>query len=335
MSEFLNLKKVELHCHLDGSLTFSGLEQLAREAGITIPHGEELAKRVQAAKDNDSLAEYLKCFDIPISLLRVKGSIKKAVCNVLEEVAKENVIYIELRFAPIPLENEAYSIREMIEEAIAGLQEGYAQFGVRGNIILCGMRHMSAEENIKILKVAREYLGNGVCAVDMAGSEAMFPIMLQRKFFEEAARLEIPFTIHAGECGSAASVRDAIALGASRLGHGIAIWNDRELLKECKRRHIPLEMCPISNMQTKASPSAKEYPFPLFYKEELPITINTDNRMVSNTNLLTEFQFLQEHYHVTPEDAIKLTCNAVDAAFTTDAVKQELWKQVMHGKNNH
>lgn len=328
MSIFHELKKVELHCHLDGSLPVCTIRKIAQEAGILLPEDNELLKCLQVDDEKNDLDSYLKCFDIPLMLLHTKGSIREAVLGVLEDVAKEQVIYTELRFAPLPLESESYSPKQMIEEAIDGLQEGYERFGVRGNLILCGMRHVPAEENARIIRLGREYLGAGVCAVDMAGSEAMFPITLQREFFREAKRLDMPFTIHAGECGSPSSVRDAIELGASRLGHGIAIWKDEELMKECRKSRIPLEMCPISNLQTGAAASVAEYPFPLFYRQGLNININTDNRLVSDTSLEKEFRFLQEHFGITMEDAVNLTLNAVDAAFASEDVKQELWRRV-------
>lgn len=322
------MKKVELHCHLDGSLPLPFIARLGAAMGLDLPEGEELASMVQVPRDNDSLDAYLKCFDLPLLLLKQRGSIRNAVIDVLEDAARENVIYTELRFAPLPLESSDYSCRDMIEDAIDGLKEGYRRYGVQGNMILCGMRHVSPEENMKILRVGRDYLGEGVCAVDMAGSEAMFPILLQSDFFREARRIDMPFTIHAGECGDPDSVRNALELGASRLGHGIAIWKDPELMKICRDRRIPLEMCPISNMQTKAASSVQEYPFPLFMKEGLLVTINTDNRQTSNTTLEQEFEFLQDNYNITPADMNHLTESAVEAAFASDQVKNDLLRQL-------
>jgi len=331
---FRDQKKVELHCHLDGSLPLPLLEELAQTfeknnaQAEHFPRGKELLRQVQVSSDNASLDEYLGCFGIPLTVLKCRGSIRESVLAVLEDVAKENVIYTELRFAPLPLEIDGYKTRDMIEDAIAGLEEGFRRFGVRGNMILCAMRHVPQEENLQLIHIGREYLGSGVCAVDIAGSEAMFPVTLHSEFFHEAKRLGMPFTIHAGECGDPASVRAAIDLGAARIGHGIAAAKDPELMKECLRRHIPLEMCPISNMQTRAVSSMDEYPFPLFYEEGLPITINTDNRQVSNTTLTKEFTFLRNRYSITEKDVTRLTLNAVEAAFTTDDIKHILWKEI-------
>jgi adenosine deaminase len=179
-----------------------------------------------------------------------------------------------------------------------------------------------------MLQSAAEYYNNGVCAVDMAGNEAAYPIMEQREFFEEARRLGIPFTIHAGECGSPQSIRDAVSLGAARIGHGIAAAKDLQLMQELSKRAIPLEICPTSNLQTRAVQSEAEYPFRLFYEKDLILTVNTDNRAVSGTNLTREWEWLNRQYGMDFEMARKLTRNALDAAFADDDTKQKVWRKL-------
>jgi adenosine deaminase len=188
------------------------------------------------------------------------------------------------------------------------------------------MRHRAAEENIAMLRAARNYLGEGVCAADLAGNEAAFPVLGQRAFFEEAKRLDIPFTIHAGECGSPESIRNALGLGASRIGHGIAAMKDEALMDELQRRQIPLELCPISNLQTRAVASKEEYPFRKFMDRGLKVTINTDNRTVSSTSLGQEFAWLEKEYDLTLDEARTLTANALDASFASDDVKQKIYR---------
>lgn len=315
MDQIQKIKKYDLHCHLDGSLSAVIIKKLAAAAGLKIPRGEALLRQIQVSGDCTSLKEYLEKFELPLSCLITAENFKTAVIDVLGEAAQENIVYMEIRFAPLLSVREQLSCREIIESSIDGVREAEKRFGVKSNLILCGMRHMPPEENAALVKTAREYLGNGVCAVDLAGDEAAFPVMKQAQMFHVAKQLGIPFTIHAGECGSSRSVRDAIELGADRIGHGIAAKNDKELVQYCASKKIPFEMCPTSNFQTKAVTTPEEYPFMEFLDAGIPVTINTDNRSVSNTTITKELQWLQEQYHITYGDMELLMRNAAEASF--------------------
>ena len=242
--------------------------------------------------------------------------IARAVLDVMKTAAAEQVTYLEIRFAPMLSVTENLSAREIIEGALKGLSMGKKQYGMDGNLILCGMRHMPVEENTRLVETAAEYYGYVVCAVDLAGDEAAFPVRQQAGRFKRAKELGIPFTIHAGECGSAQSIWDAIELGASRIGHGIAAAKDETLMRYCAEHEIPFEMCPVSNLQTKAVKSMEEYPFLKFLEAGIPVTINTDNRSVSNTSLTRELELLQGYYGIGDKVIEKLMDNARRAAFT-------------------
>lgn len=319
MDQIEKLKKYDLHCHLDGSLTETAIQKLAREAGILVPEALKLKESLQVQPDCQSLKEYLMKFDLPLSCLVTEESFRTAVIQVMEEAAKENVVYMEIRFAPLLSVHENLTADQIIRSASEGMKEGRRLTGVKGNLIICGMRHMCPEDNVKLVKTAREFLGAGVCAVDLAGDEAAFPVKGQSEMFQTAKKLGMPFTIHAGECGSAQSVWDAIELGASRIGHGIAAVKDRELMKVLAARRIPLEMCPTSNLQTKAVKSMQEYPFMEFLNEGIAVTVNTDNRMVSNTTVTKELELLKEYYHLSMGDLELLMENAKEAAFADAA----------------
>lgn len=328
MGTFDNLNKIDLHCHLDGSLSIETIRKLACNIQKELPPEEELLSKMQVRGGCGDLGEYLSCFEIPIPFLCTEQNFKDAVIGVLRDAGKERVVYMEIRFSPLMSAWSGLPFERMIAGALEGRKEGYEKYGVRSNLILCGMRHMPVEENIRMLRIGREFFREGVCGADMAGNEAAYPILEQKEFFEEAKRLEMPFTIHAGECGSAESVKNAAALGAKRIGHGIAARKDEAVMEECRRRGIALELCPISNLQTKAVSSEAEYPFSLFRERGLTLTVNTDNRMVSGTSLTREFEWLQEQYGITEEDAKKLTENALEAAFAEDDVKQEIWRKL-------
>lgn len=328
MGTFDKLKKIDLHCHLDGSLSIGTIRKLAQNLNRELPPKQELLSRMQVRDGCEDLGEYLKCFDIPLPFLCTEQNFKDAVVGVMRDARQENVVYMEIRFSPLMSAGSGVPYERMIAGAVSGLAEGREAYGMRGNLILCGMRHMPVEENIRMLRTGREFFREGVCGVDMAGNEAAYPILEQRAFFEEAKRLEMPFTIHAGECGSAESVRNAVALGAKRIGHGIAARKDERLMELCREKRIALELCPISNLQTKAVASKAEYPFELFRQKGLMLTVNTDNRMVSGTSLTREFEWLEKEYGITEEDAKEMTCNALEASFAEDDVKQEIWKEI-------
>lgn len=313
--DFSRLKKYDLHCHLDGSLSKRVILKLARMTGADLGNVEDLESRLRVREDCRSLKEYLEKFDLPLSCLTDQKCFTTAVTELMGDGAKENVVYMEIRFAPFLSVHESLNCKEIIEGALDGLKEGHRKYGTEGTLILCGMRHMPVEKNVELAKIAAEYRNDGVAALDLAGDEAGFPVTLHKEMFETAKKLGIPFTIHAGECGSVQSVKDAIAFGAKRIGHGIAIRKDQKLMEYCREHRIFLELCPTSNLQTKAIPSREDYPFMEFYRQGIPITVNTDNRTVSHTTITKELQLLETWYGLTYEDMEQLMKYAEEAAF--------------------
>ena len=166
-----------------------------------------------------------------------------------------------------------------------------------------------------MIRIAREYLGDGVCAADLAGAEAIYPMSEFMELFGQAKKLGMPFTIHAGECGNVQNILDSVEAGALRIGHGIAMRGNSEVQKMIREKGIGVEMCPISNLQTKAVESESQYPLREFLGNGIKVTINTDNRTVSNTTMTKELQFIQEHYRITDEEIRLMMINAVDTAF--------------------
>ena len=170
------------------------------------------------------------------------------------------------------------------------------------------------------------YLNKGVCAIDLAGDEGNYPLDDYYKYFELAKKRNIPFTIHAGECGRVENVTEAVECGAARIGHGIALRGHQEAMQFCAERRIGIEMCPISNLQTKAVSGWREYPIREFMDAGLWVTLNTDNRMVSNTSIAKEMEFVQQHYGITLEELVQFQENAAEVSFADDAMKHELLK---------
>ena len=318
--ELVALPKVELHCHLDGSLSRNFIEKrLGRKVSQ-----EELS----VSDDCRSLNEYLEKFDLPGQCLMDEEGLREAGYDVLRSMHQENVCYAEVRFAPLLSETSDMDCRKVIEAVIAGMNKGKQDFGVEYGIITCAMRHHSAEENLRMLQITREYLGDGVCAADLAGAEALYPMSEFMDVFETVKKLGMPFTLHAGECGNVQNIIDSVEAGAGRIGHGIAMRGHRELQSELAKQGIGIEMCPISNLQTKAVQSTAEYPLREFLDAGLKVSINTDNRTVSNTSLAKELEFVQKTYGVSDEEVRKMMQNAVETAFARDDVKERLQKKM-------
>ncbi|WP_069999004.1 adenosine deaminase [Cellulosilyticum sp. I15G10I2] len=317
------LPKIDLHCHLDGSMGIEAVrEQLARSEFL-LPD-DRLKDALQVSENCTSLTEYLKKFELPLKCLQTEKGLKAATLNLLKQAAAENIKYIEIRFAPLLSVNQTLDCRQVIESVVSGLQEGEKRYAVHGGIIVCAMRHHTAEKNIEMLKTARVLLGHGVCALDLAGDESAYPTQMQRELFYKAKQWDMPFTIHSGECGSVENVKEAIELGARRLGHGIALRKSEALIKLCRQKQIGIEMCPSSNLQTKAIDSWHDYPLELFLEKGLLATINTDNRTVSNTSITEELMLVYENMHYNKEVIINLLKNAAEVSFAKDHVKNEL-----------
>ena len=318
--DIIKLPKVELHCHLDGSLSQGFVEKrLGRPVGK-----EELS----VSDDCTSLAEYLEKFDLPGQCLRDEEGLEEAGYDVLRSMKQENVIYSEIRFAPLLSETEDMNCNKVIEAVLKGLERGKKDFGIEFGLIVCAMRHHSEEMNWRMIRTAREYLGSGVCAADLAGAEAIYPMSEFKNLFQNTYKIGMPFTIHAGECGSAQNIIDSVEAGAGRIGHGIAMRGHGDLIKELAGKGIGIEMCPISNLQTKAVAGPEEYPIREFLDGGLKVTVNTDNRTVSDTTMTKELEFIQKTYGIRDDEILCLMKNAADVAFATDSVKDKLYRMM-------
>ncbi len=321
------LPKIDLHCHLDGSIGIDMMRQLLISNELMIKE-EHLKEALQVSEKCTSLTEYLRKFELPLRCLQTEQGLKSAMVSLLKDAAAENIKYIEIRFAPMLSVNDQLSCKKVIESVIMGLKEGERQYNIHASIIVCAMRHHLVEKNMEMLKIARELLDSGICALDLAGDETAYPTKKQRELFYMAKKYDMPFTIHSGECGNIGNVKEAIELGARRLGHGIALRKSEDLISICKQKGIGIEMCPSSNLQTKAVDNWSTYPLELFLKKELMATINTDNRTVSNTSITHELTLIYEKMYQNKETIIKLLKNAVEVSFAKDNIKEEILRSL-------
>lgn len=317
-----NYGLIDLHLHLDGSLSIGSVRELAAMQGITLLESDgELKQKLQVSPDCRDLNEYLEKFSFPCSLLQRADAIAKSVENLASELKAQGLLYAEIRFAPQLHTELGLSQREVVAAAVEGLK----QSGFQGNLILCCMRgDRNEKENLETVTVAAEFLGKGVCAVDLAGAEALFPTAGFEELFHYAKERMVPCTIHAGEADGPESIKDALKFGARRLGHGVRCMEDRELVARLAREGIPLELCPTSNINTSIFEDIRQYPLLQLMDAGVKVTVNTDNMTVSGVTLRSEWEKLMEAFPLTREQVKRLLENAAEAAFATEETKKWL-----------
>lgn len=316
---------IDLHLHLDGSLSIASVKKLAALQNIPLPEDDLLHSILSVGPECRDLNEYLEKFDYPLSLLQTPEGIAMSVSNLLEELSVQGLMYAEIRFAPQLHLTKGLSQRQVVEAAISGLEDAPIPCG----LILCCMRMPDNKaENLETVRLAKDYLGKGVVAVDLAGAEAVFPTKNFSDEFALARELGVPYTIHAGEADGRDSIYTALEFGTKRIGHGIRAWEDPALLKTLAAEGITLECCPTSNLNTQIFQDLRDYPIRVMLEEGVRFTVNTDNMTVSNTTLAREWQLLMDHFPLEQSDVIRIFLNAVDAAFAPDDLKAELRKKI-------
>ncbi len=304
------MKKVELHLHLDGSLNVAYASKLC---GYDCRY--DLVSR-----DAPDLKSYLEKFDLPGELLEDYDAIVGFSYLLGKKLEEDNVIYAEIRFCPF-----FHDKKISVDRVITGIRVGLSRVhSVKTNLIFCMMRHFSFEENMKIVRLAQKYYGNGCVALDLAGDEANFKTKGFERLFDEVRKTGIPFTIHAGEADGAESVKDALSFGAKRIGHGIRCLEDDDVLRKVIENKICLEVCPNSNLDTKVVESYEAHPIKILDDVGCMITVSTDNRTVSEITLESEYNALMETFGYTNADMFRFNMNAIEAAFLSEEEKQEL-----------
>lgn len=318
---------IDLHLHFDGSLPVKSVWEQAKKQGINLQASsiEELREMMVCPANCQSLNEYLEKFDIPLSVLQTKEGIKECMEDLIAELISEGMIYAEIRFAPQLHLLKNLNQDEVVRAAIDGVESATAGQNIKVQLILCCMRGADNEDaNRKTVEMAAKYLGQGVCACDLAGAEALFKTENFADLFAYAAELGVPYTIHAGEADGPDSIKAALRFGAKRLGHGVRAVEDAALVTELMEEEVTLECCPISNIQTKAVASIEVHPIKELLYRGLKVTVNTDNRTVSQTTIAKEIQFLRDNLGLTVEEERQLYLNAAESAFLTQKEREGL-----------
>ncbi len=311
------LPKAELHCHLDGSVRPETLVDLAREHRVQLPKhtAEELAEymRVDDARD---LEDYLRRFDVTISVLQSEEALERVAYELAEDAAEDGVRYIEVRNAPLLNVVQGLTLVQAIEAPLRGLRKAENDFGITARFIVCGLRQFPPESSLEMAKLAVEFRNEGVVGFDLAGGEKGNPASRHAEAFRYARENNLAVTVHAGEGDGAESVREAVHIcGANRIGHGTRLIEDPDLTQYVNDRRIALEVCLTSNVQTRVTDSYAAHPFREYFDRGLNVTLNTDNRLMSATTLTDEYIYAAEHLGFTVEELAGIALNGFESAF--------------------
>ena len=323
--DFHSLAKTELHCHLDGSLSLPTIRQLAAMATIDLPASdEELKHHVTAPAHCENLLDYLEAFDYIRPLLQTKEALTLAAYDVAKQAALENVLYIEVRFAPELSMDQGLTVPEIIDAVCDGLRQAQDEFGIVAKALVCGMRQSNQELTSRILAEANQVRDQDFVGFDFAGDEHHYPPQAIDALIQQVKCYNRPMTLHAGECHCPANVVQSMAYGIKRNGHVTLLADEPELLKEFVKNGVTGELCLTSNLQTKAAATVEEFPYLKMKEAQAHISINTDNRTVSDTDLTKEYELYHRYFHTTPADFYQHNVDAIQASFASDKEKQEL-----------
>jgi len=324
MTEFQTWPKAELHVHLDGSLRPETVWELARSSRIRLPFDSlaELTRHLRVPR-RCTLPQYLQAFQHTVAVMQEREHLQRVAHEFLEDVAQDGVRYVEVRFAPSLHGRGALTMEQITEAVLAGLQEGQRKTGVIARLICCAMRQEPPALSEAVARVAVQYRLAGVVALDLAGPEVGYPAEPHRKAFEYALENDLHLTLHAGEACCPDNVVRAMDLGAHRIGHGTFICRDERVAKRVADSKIPLEVCPTSNLQISGFiDDYAAHPLHQYLRAGMVVTLNTDNRLMSNVTLSDEFAHLSAT--LSQEILRRIARNGLEAAFLPTQEKQRL-----------
>ncbi len=331
LSFFEKLPKTDLHVHLDGSLRLETILEIAASEGIDLPadNPADLRRAMHCGENTGSLVEYLKAFDITLRVMQTEDALYRTAYELGEDAAKENVRYMEVRYSPMLHTRRGLRLTAVVESVLAGLMQAQQDFSVRSNVILCGIRNISPESSLEMAQLAVAYKNRGVVAFDLAGAEYDHPAKHHLAAFQLVRDNNINVTIHAGEAYGPESIHQAIHVcGAHRIGHGCRLREDGDLLHYVNDHRIPLECCPSSNVQTGAVRDLASHPIKLYYDLGLRVTVNTDNRLITDTTVSKELWLCHTQMGLALEDIKRLITNGFKSAFLPFHIKQTMLRRI-------
>ena len=328
--EIINsVPKVLLHDHLDGGLRPQTILDLAADLNykkLPMKDKDQLAEWFHIGANKGNLVEYLKGFEHTTAVMQSKEGLERVAYEMMEDMKLDGVAYVETRFAPIFHTTKGLYLEDSVNAVLKGLEKGKNDFGVGYGLILCGMRNM--KNTLEIAELAVNFRNDGVVGFDLAGEEGGFPPKKHLDAFQFIQRANFNITIHAGEAFGKESIWQAIQwCGAHRIGHATRliediVLNDKyevvsfgELAQYVLDKRIPLEICLLSNLHTGAVDKLENHPFGILFKEKFRVTINTDDRLMSNTNMTKEFLTAVNYFNIGFDEIEKITINSMKSAF--------------------
>ena len=323
------LPKAELHVHLDGSLRPTTLLELARERDVDLPADTPGAlESYMTVDEGRSLVEYLERFEVTLSVMQDAEALERIAYELAEDHAAENVRYLEVRFCPLLSTERGLSTEAVVEATVRGLRRCEAEHDIRASLIVCTLRTFDPARSLELAEVALAYRDRGVCGFDIAGAEEGHPVQDHVEAFDRVAAEGLPVTIHAGEAYGPASIRQALDVGhAARIGHGTRLHEDRPLLDEVRRRGIPLEICLTSNVQTGAVDALETHPAHRYHLAGVPVTLCTDNRLMSGVSLTDEYRKAHEVLGFSWAELVDVARTGFVHAFAPEGVRAELLRR--------
>ena len=312
--------KVELHLHLDCSLSYEVVKQL--KPSVT---PEEYKQSFIAPAKCTDLADYIKRAIKGFELMQTKEQLRLVTLDLFKQLKADNVVYAEIRFAPLQHTLQGLTPTEVVETVEAATAEGIKMDGVDANIILCTLRHYSVAQSMETVELVKKFKDTHVVGFDIAADEAGFPVANHIKAFQFANANNIHCTAHAGEAKGAESVWETLKnFRPSRIGHGVRSAEDTTLLSFLKTSNIHLEVCPTSNVQTNVFDKIENHTADKIYNAGVSMSINTDARTISNVTLADEYELLQRVFHWDKEHFKKCNLEAIDHSFATNDIKQKV-----------
>lgn len=324
------MPKVEAHLHLDGALSPRTIQELAQTQGHAPLLGKslrEIRRLAVVEEPRENLAAVLDAFKTVYPLLRDPQALEKVALDLAESASRQNIRYMEVRFAPSLQAKEGFSAEEALKSVLAGLKKGEKRYKVKSGVIICLIRpfgFVSREQNEEMLRLAIQYLGQGVVGIDIAGNEAAQPLSDYEALFARAKQAGLRLTAHAGETPDSGDIETALKLGVDRLGHATLLASKPELLAEVKKRGIPIEVNLTSNLRTGAVKDLSAHPAREWYRAGIPITVSTDDPGVFSLRLAHEYLILSRHLEFSTRDLVNVSFQGVDSLFLPEDQREAL-----------
>jgi adenosine deaminase len=321
------LPKVELHLHLDCSLSYAAVAQLDDSISL-----EQYQREFIAPPRCTSLADFLTRAPRGFQLMQDQAALALVVNDLFEQLAADRVIYTEIRFAPLLHPERGLKPEEVVAAVDRATEACIRSSGIEARLILCTLRHFDREQGLVTARLVEQFRGSRVTALDIAGDEAGYPIDANVPAFRYAIDHGLHRTAHAGEARGADSVWETLReFQPSRIGHGVRSIEDPVLIEHLKRERIHLEVCPTSNLQTGIAREFAEHAVDHLYRAGVPLSISTDTRTITNITLTEEYRNLQKHFGWTSADLAACNEAALEAAFLEESRKPELRRRLRTG----